>query len=126
MEDAEVNGSFAALGWREQAGEIKAESITSMTDLARFAKGWFLAHTRAQRQPSVTVMAPGALLWPTDLVRLEGGDGPQLTGNLALPIARIRGTASNFITYGLELGREQPTIEALIQQTVKTTIGKTT
>jgi hypothetical protein len=125
-EDAEVNGSFAALGWREASGEVKAESISSMADLARFAKGWFLSHTRAQRQPSITVVAPGALLWPTDLVRLEGEDGPQLTGSQALPIARIRGTGGQLVTYALELGREQPTIEALIQQTVKTTMGKTT
>ena len=126
LEDAEVNGSFAALGWREQAGEVKAESITTMADLERFAKGWFLTHTRAQRQPIVTVTAPSALLWPTDLVRLEGEDGPQLTGNQALPIARIRGTGGGIITYGLELGREKPTIEALIQQTARAEIGKTT
>lgn len=126
LEDAEVHGSFAALGWREATGEVRAESITTLADLAQFAKSWFLTRARAQRQPSVTVTAPASLLWPTDLVRLVGDDGPQLTGGNLLPVARIRGSGGQIVTYALELGREQPTIEALIQQAARAVVSRPT
>jgi hypothetical protein len=93
------------------------DSVTTWEDARDFARAYLGSRARVQRRPSVTVAGMYERVpKPGMTVRLLGADGPRLAPD-PLPVQRLKeqADASGMLTSTLEMEREQPTVQGILE-----------
>jgi hypothetical protein len=116
FESGAEHDSETLYGTRE--GRESAQDVTDLDTAVALARAFFRSRAIPVRKATVPLSGDAdRLYWPGQVVRLAGEEGPTHAPS-PLPVARVRGSfdGAGVFSRTLELGREQPTTEALINQ----------